>query len=98
MGSPIFDFSHLTPEERIQLAEELWDSLEPSAVPLTQELADELRRRSEEYRRDGLGPVRQDPQENDLLLLDGYSTNFTGAGSGSPTTMNHLCAVPRTSS
>lgn len=38
MISPIFDFSHLSPEERIQLAEELWDSLEPSAVPLTPEL------------------------------------------------------------
>jgi putative addiction module component (TIGR02574 family) len=53
MSSPIFDFSHLTPEERIQLAEELWDSLEPSAVPLTPELAAELRRRRDEYRRDG---------------------------------------------
>lgn len=29
--------------QRIQLAEELWDSLEPSAVPLTPELAAELR-------------------------------------------------------
>lgn len=53
MSSPIFDFSHLTPEERIQLAEELWDSLEPTAVPLTPELAVELRRRREEYGRDG---------------------------------------------
>jgi putative addiction module component (TIGR02574 family) len=52
MSSPIFDFSHLSPEERIQLAEELWDSLQPSAVPLTPELAAELRRRRE-YRRDG---------------------------------------------
>lgn len=53
VSSPIFDFSHLTPEERIQLAEELWDSLEPSTVPLTPELAAELQRRREEYRRDG---------------------------------------------
>lgn len=53
MSSPIFDFSHLTPEERIQLAEELWDSLDPVAVPLTPELTAELRRRREEYRRDG---------------------------------------------
>jgi putative addiction module component (TIGR02574 family) len=35
MSPPIFDFSRLTPEERIQLAEELWDSLEPTAMPLT---------------------------------------------------------------
>ena len=34
MSSPIFDFSHLTPEERIQLAEELWDSLEPDQLPV----------------------------------------------------------------
>jgi hypothetical protein len=26
MSSPVFDFSHLTPEVRIQLAEELWDT------------------------------------------------------------------------
>ena len=53
MSSPIFNFSHLTPEERIQLANELWDRLEPAAVPLTPELAAELRQRHEEYRRDG---------------------------------------------
>ena len=53
MNSPIFDFSHLTPEERIQLAEELWDSLDPTAVPLTTDLAAELRRRRDEYCRDG---------------------------------------------
>lgn len=53
MTSPIFDFSHLTPEERIQLAEELWDSLEPTATPLSPDLAAELRRRREAYRRDG---------------------------------------------
>ncbi len=49
-SSPIFGFSHLTPEERIQLAEELWDSLEPSAVLLTPELAAELRRRRDDGR------------------------------------------------
>jgi putative addiction module component (TIGR02574 family) len=53
MSSPIFDFSHLSPEERMQLAEELWDSLEPAALRLTPELAAELRRRREAYRRDG---------------------------------------------
>jgi hypothetical protein len=25
MAAPIFDFSHLTPAERIELAEQLWD-------------------------------------------------------------------------
>jgi putative addiction module component (TIGR02574 family) len=51
MSSPIFDCSRLSPEERIQLAEKLWDSLEPTAMPLTPDLAAELRRRRDEYRR-----------------------------------------------
>lgn len=45
MAAPAFDFSHLTPEERIQLAEDLWDSLEPAAVPLTDAQRAELERR-----------------------------------------------------
>ncbi len=45
MASPAFDFSHLTPEERIQLAEDLWDSLEPTQVPLTPAQTAELTRR-----------------------------------------------------
>jgi plasmid stabilization system protein ParE len=32
MGAPILDFSHLTPDERIELAEQLWDSPEPADV------------------------------------------------------------------
>ncbi len=55
MAHPKFDFSDLTPEERIQLAEDLWESLaaEPSTVPLTAAQAQELDRRLEAYRRDG---------------------------------------------
>jgi putative addiction module component (TIGR02574 family) len=45
MAAPAFDFSHLTPEERIQLAEDLWDSLEPGSIPLTDAQRDELERR-----------------------------------------------------
>src|ERR1017187_5435328 len=45
MATPIFDFSHLSPAERIELAEQLWDSLEPDAVPVSAEQAAELRRR-----------------------------------------------------
>lgn len=42
---PMFDFSHLTPSERIELAEELWDSLEADTLPLSERQATELRRR-----------------------------------------------------
>ncbi len=48
MAAPIFDFSHLTPAERIELAEQLWDSLEPEAIePSTDELQHIRRRRAE---------------------------------------------------
>lgn len=45
MEPRIFDFSHLTPAERIELAEQLWDSLPVEAIgPDDAQLA-ELRRR-----------------------------------------------------
>ena len=52
MAHPKFDFSDLTPDERIQLAEDLWDSLsaDASTVPLTEPQARELDRRLEAYR------------------------------------------------
>ena len=49
MARPKIDFSHLTPAERIELIEALWDSLGPEqAAPITPELATELDRRSAE--------------------------------------------------
>lgn len=61
MSQPTIDFSHLTPAERIQLAEDLWDSLPAEALPLTPDQTDELRRRREALRADP-GPG-QDWQE-----------------------------------
>jgi putative addiction module component (TIGR02574 family) len=54
MPNPIFDFSHLTPEERIQLVEALWESLAetPESLPLTDAQAEELDRRVEACERD----------------------------------------------
>ena len=46
MSSPILDFSHLTPDERIELAEQLWDSLPVSEQQPTEPVLDELRRRA----------------------------------------------------
>jgi putative addiction module component (TIGR02574 family) len=45
MSAPIFDFSHLSPEERIELAEQLWDSLDARAVDPSDGDVAELRRR-----------------------------------------------------
>ena len=55
MAKPLFDYHHLNAEERIQLAEELWDSLSeiPNSVPLTEAQAEEVDRRLEAYRKDG---------------------------------------------
>ena len=55
MASPVFDFSHLTPEERIQLAEDLWDSLAemPEVIPIPESHVRELDRRLAELRTDG---------------------------------------------
>ena len=45
MSSPILDFSHLTPDERIELAEQLWDSLPVSDQSPNASHVEELRRR-----------------------------------------------------
>ncbi|MFN2315921.1 MAG: addiction module protein [Gemmatimonadales bacterium] len=42
---PMLDFRHLTPSERIELAEELWDSLDADTLPLSERQTTELRRR-----------------------------------------------------
>ena len=50
-----FDFTGLTPEERLELVEQIWDSLaeRSEAVPLTTGQKAELDRRLEEMARDG---------------------------------------------
>ena len=55
MRRPTFDFSVLSPEERIQLAEDLWDSLPdvPELPQLTSAQAAEIDRRLAAYRQDG---------------------------------------------
>jgi putative addiction module component (TIGR02574 family) len=45
MAAPRFDFSKLGPAERLELVEQLWDSLTPDQVPLTAKQAEELDRR-----------------------------------------------------
>ena len=64
MATPIFDFSHLTPEQRIELAEQLWDSLEPAALAPDEAQVAELRRRRAELAEDG------DPGEAWEQVLD----------------------------
>jgi putative addiction module component (TIGR02574 family) len=67
MSNSIIDFSHLTPAERIELAEQLWDSLEArereAVAPSDEQLA-ELRRRRATLESDG------DPGEPWEAVLD----------------------------
>jgi putative addiction module component (TIGR02574 family) len=57
--NPVFDFSHLTAAERIQLAQDLWDSLEPAEIdaelPLTDAQKAELDRRLADLERNPEG-------------------------------------------
>ena len=53
MVAPLLDFSHLTAAERIELAEQLWDSLGPEVVEPSADAIAELRRRRAELASDG---------------------------------------------
>jgi len=48
-----FDINQLSPRERIELEEELWDSLTEQDIELTPEQEAELIRRREQLDRDG---------------------------------------------
>lgn len=52
MAAPIIDFSHLTPDQRIELAEQLWDSLDATAVGPTEADIELLRTRRAELAQD----------------------------------------------
>lgn len=52
VGASRVDISRLTPAERLQLVEELWDSLLPEEVPLTDAQAAEIDRREAVHRVD----------------------------------------------
>jgi putative addiction module component (TIGR02574 family) len=50
--NPLFDYSKLSPTERLELAQDLWDSVDPasdaSVLPVTEEQKAELDRRLDE--------------------------------------------------
>ena len=52
MGQPAVDVDSLSPDERLDLLEKLWDSLEPSQVPVTPAQKRELDRRLDSLDRD----------------------------------------------
>ena len=54
MTHPLFDFTNLSPAQRVELAVALWDSLPADSVepPITEAQRGELLRRAAAYRRD----------------------------------------------
>jgi putative addiction module component (TIGR02574 family) len=50
MSSDAFDFSRLSAAQRVALAAQLWDSVEPDAGAPEESLAQDLRRRRDELR------------------------------------------------
>jgi putative addiction module component (TIGR02574 family) len=52
MGRPSVNIKSMSPEERLALIEEIWDSLDPEDVPVTDAQRAELERRSADLDRD----------------------------------------------
>jgi len=68
----VSDLLHLSVPERLQLVEDLWDSIaaeataDPSRLPLDASLRQELRRRSEAYRRNPHEAIPLDEALDDI--------------------------------
>jgi putative addiction module component (TIGR02574 family) len=69
MAKPIMDFSQLTVSERIQLAEDLWDSISeaPETLSLTDAQRRELERRLEAHRAEPNAAVPWESVRQELL-------------------------------
>jgi putative addiction module component (TIGR02574 family) len=53
MAKPALDLTKLTPEEKLELIDELWTSITPEAFPLTEEQRLELHRRLDRLDEEG---------------------------------------------
>jgi putative addiction module component (TIGR02574 family) len=53
MGEPVIDIDKLSPAERLELLERLWDSLSDQDVPLTASQREELQARLDDLDREG---------------------------------------------
>lgn len=51
------DIAKLSPEEPLELLEQLWDSLSPEALPMTDGQREELDRRLDELDREGAAGI-----------------------------------------
>ena len=72
MGSSAIDIAKLTPDERLRLIDELWESLRvtPEAVAVTPRQRDELDRRLDELERGDVALVSWDEVRRRLRSLE----------------------------
>jgi putative addiction module component (TIGR02574 family) len=54
------EITRLSPEERLTLIGELWDSLDPADVPVTPTQRAELQRRLDRFEQDRLGGITRE--------------------------------------
>lgn len=73
MANPAMDFHHLSISERIQLVEDIWDSIAeeaPELVALTEAQRKELDRREAAYQREPGSSVAWDAVRRELFDSD----------------------------
>jgi len=68
MSEPAIDIGRLSPEQRLRLLEQIWDSLSDNDIPLTEAQREELDRRLDDLEREG---PRGIPWEEVLDRLQG---------------------------
>ena len=68
MGKPAIDYRKLSIPERLQLVEDIWDSIaqDAKALPLTPEQQAELDRRWAEHERDPASAIPREQIRNEL--------------------------------
>ena len=77
MSTPAFDYRRLSLTERLQLVEDIWDSIAeeareaPDALPLSDEQRVELRRRREAHRTDPESAIPWEQVQAELFKRGG---------------------------
>jgi len=67
MAKPALDLTKLTPEEKLELIDELWTSISPEEFPLTEEQRVELHRRLDRLDEDGPTGVSWDSVRAEMM-------------------------------
>lgn len=69
MAPKLLDFSHLSVNERLQLAEDLWDSIDDEQIPIPDWHREELDRRLAAYQADPESGIQWEELRERLFKL-----------------------------